>query len=214
MTPAPLPRSAPALLALAPAELMTLAPGLFTPAVPGSHWSQLAVVVGRIEAEALYHPRFETARAYCADQLGLPPRDTEELLKLWAMVTRHRDRVSIERWERVPKSHAMLLRQLLSLGADPVVWLDTDCTAADLQDALERQRGRDPWVTVEFVVPAATAALVDQALTLAIRELGLEALGLDALADRSTRHQLLEALARSYILGEARTVKEPREQMR
>src|SRR3990167_3262583 len=200
------PRSAPALLALAPAELVALAPGLFTPAVPGSHWSQLAVVVGRIEAEGLYAPRFETARAYCADQLGLPPRDTEELMKLWARVTRHQDRVPIERWERVPKSHAMLLRQLFALGADPADWLteDADYTTADLQDALERQRGRDPWVTVEFVVPASTAVLVDQALTLAIRELEIEDLGLDALTDRQTRHQLIEAVARGYILSESR----------
>ena len=196
-------RSVLALLALDVDELVKVAPALFQPATPGSHWSQLAVVVGRIEQEALYGPTFATARAYCAERLGLPPRDTEEYLKLWAMMTKHAD-VEPGRWETVPKAHAILLRQLFALGVHPNEYLDAYLkplafTAADLQAELDRRRGRDPWGRFEVDAPAATVTLAAQALTLAIREFGLD--DLDALTDRATRHQLLEAVARRYIEG-------------
>ena len=198
-------RSVLALLALNVDELVKVAPALFQPATPGSHWAQLAVVVGRIEQEALYGPTFATVRAYCSERLGLPPRDTEEYLKLWAMMTKYAD-VEPARWETVPKAHAILLRQIFALGAHPNEYLDAYLkplafTAADLQAELDRRRGRDPWGRFEVDAPAATVTLADQALTLAIRALGLEPLGLEALADRATRHQLLEAVARRYLEG-------------
>ena len=197
------PYGAHALLRLDAAELVRAAPAIFQPATTGSHWSQLAIVVGRIESEGLYGPAFETARAYCAERLGLPPRDTEEYVKLWAMMTKHADLVDAARWEAVPKSHAILMRQLFALGAHPDELLDEDrgWTAEALQAELDRRRGRDPWGRFEVDAPTSTVVLADQALTLAIAELGLQEQGLEALTDRATRHQLLEAVCRAYIAG-------------
>lgn len=176
------------------------------------HWARLAAILGRVEDESLWSEYgYGSLRAYAEEELDLSTADVHALVKLWQMVRRAYPAVAWEAWSVLPRSRAVELRRVLSLGGDPVAWLDRAKTASStevLRHLIDQHLSIESWTTFHCAVPVELDALIEAALILALPEalqievppgVPLPTLDPERAKQKDTRFRCLEVLVRSYL---------------
>jgi len=174
------------------------------------HWSDLAIILGRVEDEQLYltwSTPMASARAWASEEMGVPPGDFIGLLDLWHTMQLAYPKIQMEEWKGLSKSKARLLRKVLAAGGEPVLWLEKAkaLKAGALQLEVEKKLGTEIWVTMKFPVPEELAQLVEAALVMALpAALPDEPDPNPARTkDRNVRFQCLEVIVTEYVQNNA-----------
>lgn len=171
------------------------------------HWSTLAVLVGRIDAEKLHAPDFETTRAFCLHEFEMAPRDTEEYLALWRLLRDSYPRLSYEAWLQLSKARALEILRAVKLGGDVYAFYARALAARSArefaEDLVQLLGAAEPWRRLDFAVPESLSQLVEAAMTLALAVVkpGVDP---DALDQPGVRIACLEEIVRSYVTRDQR----------
>lgn len=199
------------LLSLSADELRDEAKRLAKPRGRGGHWSEVALVLGRVHDERLWSRYvsadgvlYDSWREYAHEELGLPGDEAVTLVKLWELIRRARDvGVPLDQWSAVTKSRALAIRRVVDAGANPrdaLAWAERYPTTADLDRAVRMKLGgKEVWERLTIAMPDSVAQLFRASLVLAIRELDDDAITPDRIEDRDVMFRLVEMLARSYV---------------
>lgn len=162
---------------LTPSDLHETAKTMARPDAAERHWSRLAAILGRIEHQGLYHTLgggYGSTRAYAEEELGIGFTEYNELMVLWKMIsTPPGVTVNPQKWLRLRKTHALLLKRILSLGGDPAVWLDRALeapTVSSFRKEITRLLGKEEWITRSVSMPIELDGLTDEALAMAYQE--------------------------------------------
>ena len=180
------------------------------------HWSELAVILGRVQDEKLYATEefqdrraepFGSARAWAHEVLDLPPRRFVVLVeRLWPMLQSCLMLMAPEAWQGLPYTRAILLVKALRLGGDPRTWIERALTSPStlaFRMILAGQLPPEQWRTRRFRVPvngAGVDEILDEAERLALpRVLGHEHTDPERIHDPDVEFRVIERLAAHYI---------------
>lgn len=173
----------------------------------GRHWTKLAEIIGRIEADELYTksvPSYLSARAFAREELDLAHERFVTYGRLWKLIQDTAAAVSIDEWRTVPENHALLIRKVVSLGADPAVWVQKsrECvTAEKLAMEVARYLDQEPWITFSVRMPLSLLETVEAAMVVALPD---ERAGDgDAIHDDGVRMKCLETIVVEFIQARA-----------
>lgn len=201
--------SASGALTLGREELRIAAKLIAKPDAQDSHWCNLAAVLGRIQDEAHYQHYtdvagavYASARAFAEEELDIGYERYMELMRLWRLMQGTRNAIEMDAWFGIRKSRALLLRKVLSLGADPAIWVvkaKKAQTTDQFRQEVQRQLGQQPWTTITIPAPVEVAELFEQALASKLLEVLGEPAPAERAKDRDVRFQCLEAMSRDTL---------------
>lgn len=175
------------------------------------HWTQVAEILGRIETEGLYQthtPSYMSARAYAREEMDLTSDRYRTAMRLAELLRRTSGRVPLDVWRTVPENHALLIRRVVNLLGDPMVWIEKSRaagTAEKLEAEIDRYLEKEPWVTLTVRGPESLKETWDASLVLALHDV-VETPNPDPalIDDDAYRFRCLEVILVEYVRLKAR----------
>jgi hypothetical protein len=171
-----------------------------------SHWSALALILGRIEREQLFHGYgYGSARAYAEHELRVTGQEFGTLRGLWEMMFACTPGISLDEWETVPKTYAIQIKRgLAAKNPKPPKELLAMARAAESADkfkeTIDRLREEDPYTTIKFRCPYLVADLWDAAMYEALKLVTSEASpDPDLIHDPKYRHRCVEVILATFF---------------
>lgn len=166
------------------------------------HWSELSLLLARIDRDQLYAPLYGTLRSFALAELEMAPDDAVEYLRLFRLLEAGLPSVRYEDWLRIVKARALVVLAAVRLGANVHAWYEKALaaeSAKELDDELRRLTGKEErWARFELDVPASLLEVIEAAFTVAIPHV-YPGEGLEVLTDRTKRPGLLECVCAHVI---------------
>lgn len=195
------------LLTASPEELLHAALNMAIQVGETAHWSQLAIVLGRVDDGGwwkTWEPNCASARAWAETELGIPPKDFITYLDLWHTMQKVQNDVGFEVWRTITKSKALLVRKIIAANGDPATWMAqaNNLSAVKLRGAIEKHLGHESWTEFKVAVPTDLLPLIEAALVLALpNALDKPATEIqqEKAKDRNVRFLCLEQIVTEYI---------------
>lgn len=169
------------------------------------HWSALAILLGRIEDEGMWHlvtPAVSSTRAYASQVLEMGAPEYFETMSLWKMMKLDRT-VTASEWAKLSRSRATLVKRVvLGVGGDPREWYEKALvrTPEDLRRLVDERLGKEPWTTVKVPCSVLVADLFDEAMRRALPDVtGSISPDPEQIRDRAVRAACFERIIAYYI---------------
>ena len=188
---------------LNPADLMTLATLLLMKDDRHTHWTLVAIVLGRIIDEQIYdRSLYASDEDWAKEKLGMTRGEVRLALKLYRAMGRH-PAVPIDTWRSLPKPKALLLDEVLTAGGYVTLWClkAKGTTTKDFEAEVRRQLKEDVFLTLTIRYPESMKELVEEAFRRAVYYGYDEPIQHDPARwrDPAVVFQALEVLCQSYL---------------
>lgn len=195
------------LLTANPDELLHAALTMTAQVGETAHWSQLAIILGRVDDGgwwATWEPNCASARAWAESELGIPPKDFITYIDLWRTMQNHQNIAGFDCWRTITKSKALLVRKIINAGGDPGDWLAQahNLSATKLRTAIEVHLQHEVWTVVKIAMPQDAQLVFEEAMIAALPAALDQPPGSidpEKAKDRAVRFQCALALAVTYL---------------
>jgi hypothetical protein len=168
-----------------------------------THWSQLAIILGRIDREELFNGYgYGSTRAYAEHELGIAGDEYFTLRGLWLMIFSNTDQVQLDEWSTLAKGIAQQIKRgLQKMPIRKLIEVARHAgTTAVFKREVDMLLDKEPWTTVKVRCPILIADLFDEALRRALPLVTSDKYpDPELITDKATRHRCLEVVVATFL---------------